>query len=65
MVFDPDRVEPRWGRAVSAITLGHWFRGVNIESGGYNRVQTYPKVHGKYQLEAVGIVHLQWKGGCL
>ena len=34
MVFDPDKVEPRWGRAASAITLGHWFHGVNIELGG-------------------------------
>ena len=89
MVFDPDKVEPRRGRAASAITPGHWFYDVNIygkarrykscpgevptlnaamygfESGGYNRVQTYLKVHGKWQLEAVGIVHLQWKGGCL
>ena len=34
MVFDPDGVEPRRGRAASAITPGHWFCGVNIESGG-------------------------------
>ena len=88
-MFDLDRVEPRQGRASSAITPGHWFHGVNIygkarrykfspgavptlnaavyglESGGYNRVQTYLKVHGKWQLGAVSIVHLQWKGGCL
>ena len=36
-----------------------------FESGGYNRVQTYLKVHGRWQLEAVSIVHLQWKGDCL
>ena len=64
-MFDLDKVEPWQGRAARAIILGHQFHGVNIELGGYNRVQTYLKVHGKYQLEAVGIVHLQWKGGCL
>ena len=30
LVFDPDKVEPKWGRAASAITPGHWFYGVNI-----------------------------------
>ena len=29
-VFDPDKVEPRRGRAASAITPGHWFYGVNV-----------------------------------
>ena len=24
-VFDPDKVEPKWHRAASAITPGHWF----------------------------------------
>ena len=23
--FDPDKVEPKWCRAASAITPGHWF----------------------------------------
>ena len=89
-VFDPDKVEPRQGRAASAITPGHWVYGVNIYSqrrryksrpgeaptlnaamygfeseGEYNRVQAYLKVHGRWQLEAVSIVHLQWKGDCL
>ena len=89
-VFDPDKVEPRWGRAASAIIPGHWFYGVNIygnarryksrpgeaptlnaamygfeSEGEYNRVQAYLKVHGGWQLEAVSIVHLQWKGDCL
>ena len=64
-MFDPDKVEPWWGRAARAIIWGHRFHGVNIELGGYSRVRAYLKVHGKYQLEAVSIVHLQWKGGCL
>ena len=83
-VFDPDKVEPKWGRVASATTTGHWFHGVNIFSqrrrykshpgevptlnaamygfeseGEYNRVQTYPKVHGGWQLGAVSIVHLE------
>ena len=86
-VFDPDKVEPKWGRAASATTPGHWFHVVNIygqrrrykfcpgevptlnaavygfeSEGEYNRVQTYLKVHGRWQLVAVSIVHLQWKG---
>ena len=65
MILDLDKVEPWQGRVARVIIWGHWFHGGNIESGGYNRVRTYLKVHGKYQLEAVGIVHLQWKGGCL
>ena len=48
MVFDPDRVEPRRGRAVSAITLGHWFCGVNIESGGVQQGADLPK--GPWQI---------------
>ena len=89
-VFDPDKVEPKWGRAASAIAPGNWFYGVNIygkarrykscpgeaptlnaamygfeSEGEYNRVQAYLKVHGRWQLEAVSIVHLQWKCNCL
>ena len=35
------------------------------QRGSTNRVQAYLKVHGGWQLEAVSIVHLQWKGDCL
>ena len=34
LVFDPDKVEPWWGRAARAIILGHQFHGVNNELGG-------------------------------
>ena len=51
MVFDLDMVEPRQGRAASAITLGHWFHGVNIESGGVQQGADLPK--GPWQM-AVG-----------
>ena len=36
-MFDLDKVEPRQGRAFSAITLGHWFHSVNIELGGFQQ----------------------------
>ena len=32
LVFDLDKVEPRWGRAASAVTPGHWFYSVNVYS---------------------------------
>ena len=48
MVFDLDKVEPWWGRAASAITLGHWFHGVNIESGGVQQGADLPK--GPWQI---------------
>ena len=52
MVFDPDKVEPRWGRAARAITLGHRFHGVIIyESGGVQQDVDLPK--GPWQI-AVG-----------
>ena len=37
MVFDPDKVEPRQGRAASAITPGHRFHGVNF----YGKARRY------------------------
>ena len=48
LVFDLDKVEPWWGRAASAITPGHWFHGVNIESGGVQQGADLPK--GPWQI---------------
>ena len=39
LVFDLDKVEPRWGGAASAITPGHWFCGVNV----YGQRRRYKK----------------------
>ena len=39
-VFDPDVLEPRWGRAI-AIAPGHWFYGVNIY-GQARKYKTHP-----------------------
>ena len=40
-VFDPDVLEPRQGRAASAIAPGQWFYGVNIY-GQARKYKTHP-----------------------
>ena len=55
MILDLDKVEPWWGRAARVIIWGHWFHGVNIESGGVQQGVDLPK--GPWQISVRSCGH--------